>query len=198
MSINHRRVAAYPPGELVTYVRAGWELDQEIRTYVEVVHRLNDLGAVVTHAAHGISREGFDAEWRGVDILAVDADLPSHCELFDEADLQIAIARFEQLGSPASRLETWHAECTSATGSTSPRDWAAIAEPPTAETSLADHRRLLNSGVRRGRDAEIDNLRALAEIGVEKVMATIIVTRGARVALCRTCAVAQGQQRGGL
>ena len=33
-------------------------------TYIEAVHRLSDLGAVITHMAHGISHEGFDAEWR--------------------------------------------------------------------------------------------------------------------------------------
>ena len=35
--------------------------------YIEAVHRLNDLGAVVTLAAHGTSHEGFDAEWRAVE-----------------------------------------------------------------------------------------------------------------------------------
>ena len=53
VSIDHRRVAAFAPGEVIEYIRAGWELKQDIRTYVEVVHRLSDLGAVYTHAAHG-------------------------------------------------------------------------------------------------------------------------------------------------
>ena len=64
--------------------------------YVEAVHRLNDLGAVVTYAAHGTSREGFDAEWREIDVLTVDGDLINRCEIFDEADLDAALARFDQ------------------------------------------------------------------------------------------------------
>ena len=61
------------------------------------MHRLSDLGAVVTHAAHGTSQEGFDAEWRGVDILTVDGDMVNRCEVFDEADLDAALAKFEEL-----------------------------------------------------------------------------------------------------
>ena len=36
----------------------------DLNIYIEAVHRLSDLGAVVTHAARGTSQEGFDAEWR--------------------------------------------------------------------------------------------------------------------------------------
>ena len=93
------------------------------------MHRLSKLGAVVTHAAHGISQEGFDAEWRDVDILTVEGDMVSRCELFDETDLDAAIARFEELSRPAPRLENaasqanerFHA-CFAA------RDWDAMAE----------------------------------------------------------------------
>jgi hypothetical protein len=92
-------VAAYAPGELVAYVRAGWELDQRIRTYVESVHRLTDQGAVLTHAASGSSQDGFSAEWRGVDLLLVQGDKGRRSEVFDEADLDTALARFELLTS---------------------------------------------------------------------------------------------------
>ena len=102
VSIDHRRVAAYAPGELIEYVRAGWDIDQNIRTYVEVVHRLSDIGAVYTHAAHGTSKDGFDAEWRGVDLVTVEGDSISRCEVFDEADLDAALARFDQLCRPST------------------------------------------------------------------------------------------------
>ena len=46
VSIDHRRAAAFAPGDLVEYLRAGWDLDQDISIYVEAVHRLSDLGAV--------------------------------------------------------------------------------------------------------------------------------------------------------
>ena len=34
------------------------------RIYAEAVHRLGDLGAVISQAADGTTPEGFDAEWR--------------------------------------------------------------------------------------------------------------------------------------
>ena len=72
------------------------------RIYVEAVHRLSNLGAVVTRG--GTSREGFEAEWREPH-LTVDGDLINRSELFDEADLDAALARFEELTQPAPRLE---------------------------------------------------------------------------------------------
>ncbi len=51
------------------------------------------------------NEKGFDAEWRGIHVLTVDGDLLSRFEVFDEADLDAAIARFDQLSRPAPRLE---------------------------------------------------------------------------------------------
>ncbi len=93
VSIDHRRVAAYAPGQGIEYIRAGWDLGQNVRTYIEAVHRLNNLGAIVTYAAHGTSQEGFDAEWRGVQILTVEGDVINRSELFDEEDLDGAFSR---------------------------------------------------------------------------------------------------------
>ena len=72
---------------------------------IEAVHRLSNLGAVCTHVAHGVSQDGFDAEWRGVELLTVEGDLINRCEIFDEADLDAAIAKFEELHPQAPRLE---------------------------------------------------------------------------------------------
>ena len=69
------------------------------------MHRLSDLGAVVTYAAHGVSHQGFDAEWQGVNVVTVDGEMVNRIEFFDEADLDAAIARFDQLSQPAPRLE---------------------------------------------------------------------------------------------
>ena len=74
-------------------------------SYVETVHRLSDLGAVVTQVAHGTSQEGFDAEWRMIQLLTVEGDLINRCEVFDEADLDAALARFDELSRPAPQLE---------------------------------------------------------------------------------------------
>ena len=77
----------------------------DLSIYIEAVHRLSNLGAVVTHVAHGTSQEGFDAEWRMINLLTVEGDLINRCELFDEADLDAALATFDELQPPAPRLE---------------------------------------------------------------------------------------------
>ena len=166
-SIDHRRGAAFAPGDLIEYFRAGWELGQDIRTYVEVVHRLSDLGAVCTHAGHGVSHEGFDAEWRGVDLLTVEGDMVNRCEVFDDADLDAAIARFDELSRPAPRLENAASHvyerfqaCFAA------RDWAALAD--ITGRRLLQRRSSSGGECRRpiGRDAVIETCRSGADLGL--------------------------------
>ena len=84
VSVDHRRAAAFAPGELLPYLRAGFDLDQQVSPYYEIVLLLNDLGAVVTHAAHGTSREGFDAEWRASQHVNGRGEMISRCEIFDD------------------------------------------------------------------------------------------------------------------
>jgi hypothetical protein len=69
------------------------------------VHRLTELGAVVTHVARGASPEGFDAEWRIINVFTVDGDLPNRCEMFEESALDAALARFDELSQPGPRFE---------------------------------------------------------------------------------------------
>ena len=55
---------------MTAYIRATLGLTRRTsRVYIEAVHRLSDLGAVVTQVAHGTSQEGFDAEWRMISIF---------------------------------------------------------------------------------------------------------------------------------
>src|SRR6185437_3022732 len=145
---------------------ASWELAAELSVYIEAVHRLSDLGAVFTHVGSGTSRDGFEAEWRTVDINTVEGDLISRGELFDETDLAAALARFEQLSSRAPRLENAASRlyerfkvCYAA------RDWHAITEMLAENLTSDDRRSVVNSGLRRGRDAMIAELSGLAEIG---------------------------------
>jgi DNA-binding SARP family transcriptional activator len=186
VSIDHRRAAAYAPGELIAYVRAGWELDQQIRTYVEVVHRLSDLGAVVTHAAHGSSREGFDAEWRGVDISTVDGEMISRSEVFDEADLDAALSRFDQLGRQAPQLKNAASQTVErSTAHFAARDWDALAKVLIEDVITDDRRRVVNSGIRRGRDALLANVRTTADTGTTYLASVVIAARGERLILAR-------------
>jgi hypothetical protein len=99
INIDHRRGAAFAPGEVVPYVRTAWDVAPDISIYIESVHRLSDVGSVVTYAATGTSGEGFDAEWREITLLTFEGDLISRCEIFDEADLAAATARFDELKS---------------------------------------------------------------------------------------------------
>ena len=69
------------------------------------MHRLSSIGAVITHEAHGTSPEGFEAEWREIDILDGRRRPDNRCEIFDEADLDAALARFEELHPRPGRLE---------------------------------------------------------------------------------------------
>src|SRR6202795_2319098 len=81
---NSRRGRTFAPGDLIPYIRATWDVAPQASIYIEAVHRLTNLGAVVTNAVNGTSQEGFDAEWREVSLLTFDGDRINRCELFDE------------------------------------------------------------------------------------------------------------------
>ena len=75
------------------------------------------------------SQEGFDAEWRGVDLLTVEGDMVNRCEVFDEADIDAAIARFDELSRPAPRLENAASQVVERFRTHfAARDWDAMAE----------------------------------------------------------------------
>lgn len=195
VSIDHRRVAAYPPGEVVDYVRAGWDLDQNIRTYIEVVRRLSDIGAVYTHVARGVSRDGFDAEWRGISLVTLDRDLVKRTEVFDEEDLDAALARFDQLSGPARPLENAASHAYHQVNlHYSAGDWTALSNVLAPNMIDDDRRHAVNAGIRLGRDAQITNSRAVAETGTGQLTSTVVASRGEHLALCRTCLSGQDQQ----
>jgi hypothetical protein len=97
VNIDHRRGIAFVPGDLIPYIRATFEVAPDISVHIEAVHRLSNVGAVITHAAHGTSAEGFNAVWREIGIFTVDGDRTSRCEMFDAADLDAAVAAFDEL-----------------------------------------------------------------------------------------------------
>ena len=65
-NIDHRRGTGFAPGDAIPYIHATWDVAPDINIYIEAVHRLSDLGAVVTHVSKGPRKQGFDAEWREV------------------------------------------------------------------------------------------------------------------------------------
>ena len=78
---------------------------------------------------NGTSQEGFDAEWRMINLMTVEGDLISRGELFDEADLDAALARFDELSRPAPRLENAASRVYDRFNAYfAARDWDAMAE----------------------------------------------------------------------
>ena len=99
-------------------------------------------------------------------------------------DLDVALARFEELSRPAPRLEN----AATRVGDRflarfAARDWDAMAEMLVADHSSDDRRRVVNAGIRRGRDAEIQNWRAMVDIGFTCVTSAVVATRGERLVL---------------
>ena len=134
----------------------------------------------------GPRNEGFDAEWRVINLLTVEGDLINRCELFDEADLDAALARFDELSRPAPQLENAASQVNERfLAYFAARDWDAMAEILADDVSGDDRRRVVGGGVRHGRDAEIANMRASADLGSTNMTSTVIATRGERLVLTR-------------
>jgi hypothetical protein len=101
VTVDHRMRATFQAADQTAYIRGAWDLTPNLKMCIEAVHRLSDHAAVVTHAAYGSTQEGFVAEWRMIGLLAAGNDDTNRCELFDETDLQTALARFDKLNRPA-------------------------------------------------------------------------------------------------
>ena len=188
MSLDHRRGAAFAPGEGFEYIRAGWDLGQNLNIYTEIAHRLNDLGAVFTWAGHGTSHEGFEAEWRGVTLMTVDGEMVSRMEVFDEGDLDAALAKFEELSRPAPRLENTASQVTERfLACFAAREWDAMPQILGDIFSYDDRRRVVGSGVRHGGDAHLADMRASADLWTADVTPAVMATRGERLVLTHLC-----------
>ena len=195
VDIDHRSLAAIGSGDLKAYIRAALN-DGVYNIYIEAVHRLGDLGAVVTLVSSGTSQGGFDGEWRMADVFTVEGDLISRCEIFNEADLDAALARFEELQPQTRRLENAAARADNRFfAHTRDRNWAAAAEILADNSFVDDRRRVVNIGVWDGRDVVINNLRALAD-AVANVTLNVLAIRGERLALFRINAPNGGLQQG--
>ena len=188
VNVDHRRATTVAPGDMAANIRATWDVAPNISRSIEAVHRLDNLGAVVTHTAYGTSREGFDAEWRLVALLTFTGDLISRCELFDETDLDAALARFDELHTRAPRLENAASQVhTRLRACCAARNWEAMAELLADDIAIDDRRRAVNSGIQYGRDAAIADMRGAIDLGLTNISLTVIATRGVRLELCRTC-----------
>ncbi len=117
VNLDHRLGVGSAAGDMNTYVSAIWAVAPDVSTRIEAVHRLSSRGAVFTHTERGTSQDGFAAEWREVALLTFDGDAINRCELFDERDLDAAVALFDDLdrqhageGNSATRMNAHLAE----------------------------------------------------------------------------------------
>src|SRR6202012_4964327 len=185
VNVDHRRPKIIEEGGLNASLLSMWKLIPDVTFRIEAVHRLSNLGAVCTHVAHGVSQDGFDAEWRGVELLTVEGDLIKRCEIFAESALDAARAPFEELHPRPGRLE--HPVQERFLAHFAARDWDAMERDFADDYYCDDCRRVVNAGVRHGRDAAIEDLRVAAEIGLmTNITSDIIATRGERLFLGRT------------
>ena len=186
VNIDHRRGRAFAPGDMIPYMRATYDVAPNVKGHIEAVHRLNNFGVVITDMLTGTSQEGFAFEWREVALFAFEGDMVCRFELFDEADLDAALARFDELHPQAPRLENAASQVVERFWKYfAARHWDAMAETMADDFCTHDRRRVANAGVLHGRAAHITNMRAVAEVGFEGLSSTVIATRGQRLALIR-------------
>ena len=80
-------------------------------------------------------------------VFTVEGDMVNRCEVFDEADLDTAIARFDQLSRPTPRLENTASRANARfIAYFAARDWDSIAEILADDSSIDDRRRVVNAG----------------------------------------------------
>jgi hypothetical protein len=188
VNIDHRRGIAAVPGDLFAAVRASWDVTPDIRYRVESVHRMSNLAAVVTHTSKGTAQEGFDAEWRVINVLAIDGDLLSGAEVFDETDLDAAIARFDELTPSAPRLENVATQTWTLLADTfNRRDVDKFLALSTADGRFEDRRKglrvvLEGPGRRKAVHAVFEEAPSSWRMEVEPV-----ALRGSRLSLTREC-----------
>ncbi len=187
VNVDHRRAASVDTGELETFLSTTWNSTPELTNYVESVHRISDLGTVITYAARGTSQEGFDAEWRVVNLFQFDGEMVSRVELFDEAQLDDALARFEELSHATPQLDNAASQATERFWRLFQlRDWNAISEMLAVNHYCDDRRRVIGAGIRLGKNLVIDDMRSAANLfGDMHLTSSVIATRGARLALRR-------------
>ena len=186
MNVDHRRPKIIEEGGLNASLLSMWKLVPDVTFRIRGSASAENLGAVCTHVARGRSHDGFDAEWRGVELLTVAGSLINRCEIFDEADLDAAIARFDELQPKPRRLDNESIRVSERLfASFAAGEWAAVREILADDFLQDDRRRLVGAGVRHGRDDEVADLRAIADLWAGNATGTYLATRGERLDLMR-------------
>ena len=185
--IDRRRLITIEASDLSAFISCWVESSPDISIYMEAVHRLSDLGAVVTHTARGASREDFDAEWRMIDLYTVEGELISRLEMFDEADLDAALARFDELNRPPLLDNAATRALARAADAFNRRDVDSFFALMTADGRFEDRRKglrvvLEGAARRKAVQAIFDEAPSSWRMQVEP-----IAIRGSRLELTREC-----------
>ena len=185
VSIDHRRGSPFAPGDLNAYdprlvgSHAGPHYLHRDRASAE-----RPRSGRHPYVAMATSQEGFDAEWRMVQLLTIDGDLITRAELFDEDRPRRRAREIRRTQSSGARLENAASRVDERFWTYfAARDWVAMAEMLADDISTDDRRRVVNAGVRHGRDAEIANMRASPTLGSRAATSAVIATRGERLVL---------------
>ena len=185
-NVDHRRVALMGTDDIYAVLGAMWDSTSELNNFIAAVHRLSDLGALVTWVAYETAQDGFRAEWRLISLMTVRGGLLSRSEVFDEEDLDAAIERFDQLTRPATKLENAATHLADRfLAQFASRQWDAMADMLADGFYGDDRRAVVGSGIRPGRDQQIADLQVIAELWSAEATSTIIATRGSHLALMR-------------
>ncbi|MEV5361026.1 hypothetical protein AB0K45_11985, partial [Micrococcus luteus] len=186
VALDHRKAISFAPGAVNDYIGATMHDFPDYRIRIEKVHRLSEIGAVITFTSSATSQAGFDAEWRMLQLLTVSGDELSRLEMFDEEDLDAALVRFDEMVTPRTRLENTASRMHRRYTAFLPdRNWTAMAEMIRDDIETDDRRRVVSGGVQYGRDAQESSMRAAADVGVRNLESTVLAVRGDRVALLR-------------
>ena len=104
---------------MTAYVRAFWTNGPKSGAYISRFIGSTTSERYSSTFSRDRRQEGFDAEWRMIDLMTVEGDLISRAELFDESDLDVALARFDELLDQLRGWRTRQAKWPNSFGCTS-------------------------------------------------------------------------------
>lgn len=197
-NVDHRRGTSFTPGDLPALLTS-WNLAPGVSSFsfIDVVHRLNNHGAVITSMSQETSPDGVNAEWRVISVFTLEGDLINRLEVFDETDLEAALVRFDALHPQTRRLENAASQAVERFWKyVAASEWTAMAETMADDFCSRDRRRGVNAGFLSGRAVHVTNMRAVAEVGFEGFTSTVVATRGQRLALIRVRSSVRGSAPG--
>ncbi|MDQ1508870.1 MAG: hypothetical protein QOG50_714, partial [Actinomycetota bacterium] len=181
---DHRHVG-FAPGDFGRAVEELWALVPDARYRTPAVYALDAHGLVVKFVIEGTDVHGSELQWPRVLLLSVGRE-ETRLEVYEEDDVDAALAHFEELRPKTRRLENTASQVTERhSAHFAARDWDALAKVLADDFVTDDRRRAVNAGIRHGRDAEIANLRAVAEVGITYTAFVVIAARGERLILVR-------------